>query len=506
VRRYADLVYSAALRQVGVSEQARDVAQTVFADLARKAGSMNANTLLIGWLYRGARLAAIEQLRKDRRRLERERLSMELLDSSTGVPDDWNAIRPVLDEAIASLANAERDALLLRFFKDESLASVGARLGISEDAAQKRVSRALNQLRVFLGRRGINTTASALPIALVANAVQAAPVGFAASLTAGALANTAAGASPLLFKLFTFTNMKTTIIVLLLTGGICALGLWQQDTKNQLRASQTLVQRQADEIAGLRSQNDQLANVASELDRLRLQAKDMPRLRGEIAQLRRENTLHKGAAIQASQAQTNSSVNPEVPPIVISAKFISVPRASLQAFGWSQGMANSGGIGSMGDSQAKAALHNLESVEGMELLSSPRVATRNGIEASLFAGQSIPLDGTNAPVGVTMRVNPHYSTNSPDITLDVDAQFSQLIDTSVQQDHSQSGLRVTTITNSLTVVDGETIVLQQEILGDGRSLGSTNLATGPKNLLVFLTSNITSDEPKKRLESVVRRN
>src|SRR5882724_956916 len=100
VRRYADFVYSAALRQLGSPEPARDVAQTVFTDLARKAGALPANTLLIGWLCYGARLAALEQLRRDRRRLHRERQPMEWHEPSSEVVNDWGDIRPVLDEAL----------------------------------------------------------------------------------------------------------------------------------------------------------------------------------------------------------------------------------------------------------------------------------------------------------------------------------------------------------------------------------------------------------------------
>src|SRR5260221_12300909 len=135
VRRYADFVYSAALRQTGSPEAARDIAQMVFTDLARKAGSLPANTLLIGWLCHASRLAGLEQLRRDRR-LHRERQAMEWHEPSSEVANDWDHIRPVLDEALASLGEEERDALLLRFLKNESLASVGVSLGLSEDAAQ----------------------------------------------------------------------------------------------------------------------------------------------------------------------------------------------------------------------------------------------------------------------------------------------------------------------------------------------------------------------------------
>src|ERR1051325_8278953 len=115
---------------------------------------------------------------------------MEFHDPSSD-SNDWNSVRPVLDEAIANLPGQDRDALLLRYFKNESLASIGATFGVSEDAAQKRVSRAVGKLREMFAARGIKTTDAALSAALMANAVQAAPMGFATSLTAGALAKAA---------------------------------------------------------------------------------------------------------------------------------------------------------------------------------------------------------------------------------------------------------------------------------------------------------------------------
>src|ERR1041384_672298 len=59
VRRHIDLVFSAALRQVGGDVHlAQDVTQNVFNDLARKAGSLSGRVVLSGWLYTSARYAA----------------------------------------------------------------------------------------------------------------------------------------------------------------------------------------------------------------------------------------------------------------------------------------------------------------------------------------------------------------------------------------------------------------------------------------------------------------
>ena len=69
VRRYLNLVYSAALRQVGGDRhRAEEVAQVVFADLARKASGLSRHSALIGWLYTSTRYAARNLARIERRR------------------------------------------------------------------------------------------------------------------------------------------------------------------------------------------------------------------------------------------------------------------------------------------------------------------------------------------------------------------------------------------------------------------------------------------------------
>src|ERR1043165_1470949 len=172
VKRYVDLVYSAALRQVGGDVHlAHDVTQSVFIDLARKAGSLSGQRVLSGWLYTSAHYAAAKVVRTEQRwrAREQEANSMrEILEQSASEPS-WEELRPVIDEAMHELNQGERDAVLLRFFEKRQLGEVGAKLGVSEDAARKRVDRALEKLRALLARRGVTSTSAALVVILGAN-------------------------------------------------------------------------------------------------------------------------------------------------------------------------------------------------------------------------------------------------------------------------------------------------------------------------------------------------
>src|SRR6266536_435854 len=200
VTRHTNLVYSAALRQVDSPDIAAEVAQGAFIGLARVALSLSRklaeSASLAGWLCRSARNISLNLRRDEFRRHSRERQAMETLDSTPDATPAWERLRPVLDEAMSELSEPDYDALLMRFFKNQDLRSVGLALGVSDGAAQKRVSRALEKLRDLLSQRGIRTSATALSIILSANAVQAAPVGLAVTISsAAALAGSAAQTS-----------------------------------------------------------------------------------------------------------------------------------------------------------------------------------------------------------------------------------------------------------------------------------------------------------------------
>src|SRR5436309_6065286 len=190
VQRHLDLVYCAALRQVRSPQLAEEVAQSVFTDLARNAARLKSDTILTAWLYQVTRRTAINVVRGEARRQLREQIAFEM-NAMNATASDWTHIEPILDEAMHALDDTDRTAVLLRYFENKSLREVGATLGTSENAAQKRLARAVERLREFFAKRGVTVGASGLVIVISANAVEGAPVGLAVTIsTAAALPGT----------------------------------------------------------------------------------------------------------------------------------------------------------------------------------------------------------------------------------------------------------------------------------------------------------------------------
>ena len=188
--RYLNLVYSVSLREVHDPDMAQDVTQAVFLLLARTAPSFRSKTALPGWLFRTARFAAQNaRTREGRRRHYEEKAAQMMQQRQEGNEEAaWGEIEPVLNQSLAALKTADRECVLLRFFQGLSFAELGSTLGLSEEAARKRVSRSLEKMQRFLTKEGVVLTSAALAGLLLSHAAKAAPAPVAvavAQLTAG---------------------------------------------------------------------------------------------------------------------------------------------------------------------------------------------------------------------------------------------------------------------------------------------------------------------------------
>jgi RNA polymerase sigma factor (sigma-70 family) len=295
VTRHIDLVYSVALRHVGDPHQAEEVTQAVFITLAKKATQLRHDKALSSWLFQATRLTASNFVRGETRRHRREQEAHMQAVLNESRSDDWPSIAPWLDDAVAGLSEKDRLVIVLRFYEGRNLREVGAALGASEDAAQKRISRAIERLREYLAKHGVPIGASGLVVAISANAVQAAPVGLAIAVsTAAALAGTAVSAPTVIaaIKTITMTTFQKVIITATVTAGLGA-GIYQAYQAATLRRqNQSLQKQQAAlvvQVEQSQRERDDVTNrltlLADELAQMKGRDGALLRLRAEVTKL-----------------------------------------------------------------------------------------------------------------------------------------------------------------------------------------------------------------------------
>jgi len=312
VRRHVDQVFSAALRMVRDSHLAEDVTQGVFVALARHAGELTDRPVLSGWLHRTAQNLAANAVRSDVRRRAREQEVAAMNELLATEPDAlWERVAPHLDAALGELSEADRDALLLRYFERKSAREMAQTLGTSEDAAQKRVSRAVERLRELFSNRNVTIGASGLVVVISANAVQAAPVGLDVTIsTAAVLTGTTVAPTATATATATKAIAMTTLQKALIAATIAAVGtgIYEGRQVSSLRTQvQTLQQQQmplAEQIRELQRARDEAAN------RLAMSQQENAQLKqntAELLKLRGEMTRLKAAAVQPDNDSTKTA-------------------------------------------------------------------------------------------------------------------------------------------------------------------------------------------------------
>jgi hypothetical protein len=203
-------------------------------------------------------------------------------------------VAPLLDAALNQLAEADRTVILLRFFEKKTAADIAARLSLSEDAAQKRVSRALSRLRGLLSGQGAALSATTLGALITAQAVVAAPAGLSTSVLATALASGTVGGGITIttLKLVLMSKLKISAMSALIVATVATPLVIQHQRLARLRGENQLLQDRARQADNLRVENEKLsAQLADAKERPGLseaQLAELVRLRGEVGPLRRD--------------------------------------------------------------------------------------------------------------------------------------------------------------------------------------------------------------------------
>jgi len=519
VQRHLDLVYSAALRQVRSPQLAEEIAQSVFADLARVAATPSSPGTLTPWLYAVARRAAIDVIRKESRRQLREQIAAEM-NNMNATANDWTQIAPLLDDAMAALDETDRAAILLRYFENKNLREVGESLNISDDAAQKRVSRAVEKLREFFSKQKITIGASGLAVLISANAVQSAPVGLCAAILTATSGITA--------------TVGMTMIHKILIAGFAAAaigsGIYSFHLQKQIGALQQQQALLNQRIAQLSQERDdaknQLAAVQQENEQQQNNQDELLRLRGETGVLRRQldELAEKNRALQNANGLRYSNTNLFPPQIHIKARFLTMPKDVFAGFGMD---GPTPFIGVLTDENFRIALKQLSSRDSVKTLAEPEVVTTSGRQTEMRATQIISVvtnfclqetNGTSSIVPQTEKVEtgpvldviPRVLPDGYTIELPVIASVTEFMgyaqSTNTTPAYNSAGqeidvptvspqFRVQSTTNSVNLFDNQTLVFglkdnQAQTDAALAELDGSKSNSFNRHTLVFVTATI----------------
>ncbi len=176
VERYGGMVQLACERQLRDRQLAEDAMQGVFVLLSEKAGTVREGKLA-GWLLGVARFACAKVGRERMRRERRERsVVVEERRSEVVVVEARGEMREMLDAGLMTLGSGDREAVAMRYLGERQLSEVGEAMGISEEAARKRVTRGVEKLRKYFARGGMVAGAGVVAEVLAAEGAKGAEV------------------------------------------------------------------------------------------------------------------------------------------------------------------------------------------------------------------------------------------------------------------------------------------------------------------------------------------
>lgn len=215
VQQHLPIVYAAARRQCDAHDAA-DVTQAVFLILQRKLPNLPPEVILPTWLLRVTRYACLEAARRRRRRTIHEQRASAMCTCERQM--EISDLSPLLDEALHRLSEKDRTAIVLAYLQELPHEEVGRQMGLSTQAAHKRIQRALARLRAILMKRtgGVSVAALGGALSLAARPAPA-PAGVHAAVMA-----TMAGESPAAIQFLAKGTLLMMNVLKVQTAGMVA--------------------------------------------------------------------------------------------------------------------------------------------------------------------------------------------------------------------------------------------------------------------------------------------
>lgn len=302
VRAHVDFVYATALRQVGDTGLAEEITQDVFVLLARKASSLGHHKTIAGWLYQTTLHRVRQRIRAELRRRKREVKAAEITADASAGESVWKPLVPLLDEGLESMDEQDRLVVLLHCLEGRTFREVGEALGLGEDAARKRVNRALDRLVEFFRQHGFAVPSITAGVGLFVGA--SAPAVLLGSAVSAGMAGVSTGT-----LLMTSTAMKAGLATALVVAAATPIFVQQATIRKQAAELGSLRDASA-ELDRARIENARLAGSqvdSNEVVRLRDGYRELMRLRAEVARLRRQATTVEAADSSAAEADEAAS-------------------------------------------------------------------------------------------------------------------------------------------------------------------------------------------------------
>jgi RNA polymerase sigma factor (sigma-70 family) len=246
IRRHIDLVYASALRRTGDPGSADDITQAVFIILSKKARSLRHFGTIAGWLIVVTRHVTRAAMRAKIRRQRHERAAAkgEVAEMNVQTECEKDEVARVLDDALAGLSTSDRDAIVLRYLEASSFVDIGKSLGISEEAARKRVDRGLGRLRRVLAHHSVFLETFALSEVVAKFATKPAPIGVMQAVArnqSGRPMTRVISISNEVLRMFLFKKLGVAVVVIaLMIGAIAGISVLGETSDPVIAAAPAL--------------------------------------------------------------------------------------------------------------------------------------------------------------------------------------------------------------------------------------------------------------------------